>query len=120
MIGLPFVALIVLVLYVSLSRPRRHVHQPSQAVRMALLLGLALAASQPRAPAPPPPPPPDDRRRVPTPPQGVEVAHADAGTPDGGTTMLAEPEMPTRYAGELQAIDVEHTTEGFVVGATLK
>lgn len=101
----PIVAFFALVVFVATSRPRRHVRQPSQAVRMALLIALALAASQPRAPAPPPPPPPDERRRAATPPQGVPVASVDAGAPDGGTTMLAaDPE--TRLAGgEVVAVE---------------
>ena len=54
-----------------------------------------------------------------TPPFGVPVAAGpDAGV-DGAASMLAA-DPDTRMAGELQAIDVEHTTEGFVVGAPLR
>lgn len=95
----------------------------ARSAAVVVVASIAIASMQPR-PTPPPPRDPDERRRPPTtPPFGSPVAcvsDAGEGVDGGGGAMLAEPEQLQQLAGELQAIDVEHTTEGFVVGAPLR
>lgn len=113
---------VLVIMLVALSLGRYYVQRGELRRARAVAMSALIAASAALPPAPPSPPrPSDDRKRAPSPAFGTPLAHAaDAGdAPDGGTTRLAE-EPRDRYAGELQAIDVEHTTEGFVVGAPLR
>lgn len=113
---------VLVILLVALSLGRYYVQRGElrRARAVALSAMLAASAALPPTVPPPPPRPSDERKRAPSPAFGTPLAQApDAGADGGGTTMLAQ-EPETKLAGELQAIDVEHTTEGFVVGAPLR
>lgn len=118
---------VLFVLLVAVSIGRYYVQRgelrKARQVALAAMMVAASALPPHHQPAELPPRDPDERRKPTTPPFGSPVAcapDAGEGVDGGGGAMLAEPAQLEQFAGELQAIDVEHTTEGFVVGAPLR